>query len=198
MRSGYYFRTHGRCSCIGLTLLPLHVDAIMINQAVPNQSLDLVKKASSQLHPGNPLSVSFMRYILMFRRFAVGITLAFCMVAFSVGSLQAQSPVPVESCTVTVCVWTLLTGEVCAVSTRETCPEAFEEACKNANREAGVIFPRPCYAKDESMMSVSSCGCSTENVCMTETICASKRAISASCGTLKRARLPLLRRRCGR
>lgn len=134
----------------------------------------------------------------MFRKFAVGTILAGCMVAFSVGSLQAQSPVPVESCTVTACVSTLLGGEVCAVSTRESCLEAYLEACANANREAGVIFPRPCYTKDESKMSVTSCCCPTENVCMTETNCASEQAISASCGAPKRARLQLLRRRCGR
>jgi len=134
----------------------------------------------------------------MFRRFAVGTILAGCMVAFSVGSLQAQSPVPVKSCTVTACVWTLLTGEVCAVSTRESCPEAIEEACKNANLIAGVRFPRLCYIKEDPQMSASSCCCPTENVCMTETICASEQAISASCGAPKRARLQLLRRRCGR
>jgi hypothetical protein len=134
----------------------------------------------------------------MFRRFAVGTIFAGCMVAFSVGSLQAQSPAPVRSCPVTACVWTSDTGEVCAVSTRESCIEAYLEACANANREAGGSFPRPCYIKQDFKMSVTSCCCPTENVCMTETICASKRAISASCGTPKRARLQLLRRRCGR
>lgn len=134
----------------------------------------------------------------MFRRFAVGITLAFCMVAFSVGSLQAQSPVPVESYTARACVWTIFTGEVCADGSGSTPEEALEDACKNANRLSGVVFSRPCYTKDESMMSVSSCGCPTENVCVTETICASEQAISASCGAPKRARLQLLRRRCGR
>lgn len=152
------------------------------------------KTVSSQLRPGNPSSVSFMRYILMFRKFAVGTILAFCMVVFSVGSLQAQSPVPFKSCTVTACVWTSSTGEVCAVSTRESCLEAYLEACANANREVGGSFPRPCYIKDDPQMSVSSGCCPTENVCMTETICASERAISASCGAPKRARLQLLRR----
>lgn len=170
----------------------------MINQVVPDQSLVLVKNSKFAIAFRNPLSVSFMRYILMFRRFAVGITLAFCMVAFSVGSLQAQSPVPVESYTARACVWTIFTGEVCADGSGSTPEEALEDACKNANRLSGVVFSRPCYTKDESMMSVSSCGCPTENVCVTETICASEQAISASCGAPKRARLQLLRRRCGR
>ena len=134
----------------------------------------------------------------MFRRFAAGIILAFCMIAFSVGSLQAQSPVPVDSYTARACIWTIFTGEVCADGSGSTPQDAIADACKNANSAAGVVFPRPCYAPDESKMSVSSCCGPTESVCMTETICASEQAISASCGTPKRARLPLLRRRCGR